>query len=163
MVVSSHGSTSWQLRRVTSRLGARPGGFAVLNMCGEDACLSIHRTYCFVNLGTTRFNITANFASVDICGRMKELVVPWLRCSHFGVLNLSEGSPSPVWAVRGGRYRSMGTHCLRLRMLRSQRRNHIRIVFNVFLEFVDKSIDRTPVLLVQHVYIQLVQIGLRYS
>ena len=23
----------------TSRLGARPGGFAVLNMCGEDACL----------------------------------------------------------------------------------------------------------------------------
>ena len=23
---------------VTSRLGARPGGFAVLNMCGEDHC-----------------------------------------------------------------------------------------------------------------------------
>ena len=76
-MVSSHGSTSWQLRRVTSRLGARPGGFAVLNMCGEDACLSVHMTYCFVNLGTNRFNITANIASVDICGRMKELVVPW--------------------------------------------------------------------------------------
>ena len=78
--VSSHGSTSWQLRRVTSRLGARPGGFAVLNMCGEDACLSIHRTYCFVNLGTNRFDITADIASVDTgCGRMKELVVPLME------------------------------------------------------------------------------------
>ena len=37
---------------VTSRLGACPGGFAVLNMCGEDHfCLSDHRTCdCFVNL-----------------------------------------------------------------------------------------------------------------
>ena len=24
------------VKRVTSRLSARPGGFAVLNMCGED-------------------------------------------------------------------------------------------------------------------------------
>ena len=87
---------------VTSKLGARPGGFAVLNMCGEDACLSIHRTYCFVNLGTNRFNITANFASVDICGRMKELVVPWWRCSHFGVLNLTAGSPSVGGKGGGG-------------------------------------------------------------
>ena len=101
-----HGQLAWvnilAAKGVTSRLGARPGGFAVLNMCGEDACLSIHRTYCFVNLGTNRFNINANFASVDICGRMKELAVPWWRCSHFSVPNLTEGSPSPVWAVRGG-------------------------------------------------------------
>ena len=111
----------------TSRLGARPVEFAVLNMCGEDHCLSVHMTYCFVNLGTNRFNITANIASVDICGRMKELVVPWWRCSHFSVLNLTESSPGlPVWAGRGGEmYRSMGTHCLRLRMLRGQRRTNI--------------------------------------
>ena len=64
-------------KEATSRLGARSGGFAVLNMCGEDACLSVHMTYCFVNLGTNHFNITANIASIDICGRMKELVVPW--------------------------------------------------------------------------------------
>ena len=74
-----------------------------------------------------------------LCGRMKELVVPWWRCSHFGVLNLTEGSPS-VGGKGGGRYRSMGTHCLRLRMLRVQRRTHIGIVFIVFLEFVDKYI-----------------------
>ena len=50
---------------------------------------------CFVNLGTNRFNITANIASVDICGRMKELVVPWIyRCLHFGVPNLTADSTS---------------------------------------------------------------------
>ena len=123
-MVSSHGSTSWQLRRVTSRLGARPGGFAVLNKCGEDACLSVHMTYCFVNLGTSRFNITANFASVDVYGRMKELVVLWWSSSHFGVLNLTAGSPS-VGGKGGWRYWIMRTHCLRLRMLRGQRRTHI--------------------------------------
>ena len=73
-MVSLQVSTSWQQGE---HLGDGPGGFAVLNMCGEDHCLSVHMTYCFVNLGTNRFNITANFASVDICGRMKELVVPW--------------------------------------------------------------------------------------
>ena len=35
---------------------------------------------CFVNLGTNRFNITADIASVDTgCGRMKELVVPLME------------------------------------------------------------------------------------
>ena len=79
--VSSHGSTSWQLRRVTSRLGSRPGGFAVLNMCGRTRAYQYtHRTYCFVNLGTNRFDITADIASVDTgCGRMKELVVPLME------------------------------------------------------------------------------------
>ena len=79
---------------------------------------------CFVNLGTNRFNITANIASVDICGRMKELVVPWYRCSHFGVPNLTADSTS-LGSKGGGRYRSMRPHCLGLRMLRGQRRTHI--------------------------------------
>ena len=79
--VSSHGSTSWQLRRVTSRLGARPGGFAVLTCVGRTFLPLIPRTWdCFVNLGTNRFDITANIASVDTgCGRMKELVVPLME------------------------------------------------------------------------------------
>ena len=82
--VSSHGSTSWQLRRVTSRLGASPGGIAVLT-CVERTLLSlIPRTWdCFVNLGTNRLDITANIASVDICGRMKKLVVPLVEVFAF--------------------------------------------------------------------------------
>ena len=55
-----------------------------------------------MNLGTNRFNITANIARVDICGRMKELVVPWYRGSHFGVPNLTAGSPSVGGKGGGG-------------------------------------------------------------
>ena len=59
-----------------------------------------------------------------LCGRMKELVVPWWRCTHLSVLNLTADSTS-VGGKGGGRYRSMRPHCLRLRMLRGQRRTHI--------------------------------------
>ena len=76
------GATSWQLRRATSRLGARPVGIAVLTCVGRtDPFVSCPRTWdCFVNLGTNRFDITADIASVDTgCGRMKELVVPLME------------------------------------------------------------------------------------
>ena len=109
-MVSSHGSTSWQLRRVTSRLSARPGGFVVLTCVGRTFLPLIPRTWdCFVNLGTNRFDITANIehvwggrfclsspehvtASVDICGRMKELGVPDRRSLHLELLRLTVDS-----------------------------------------------------------------------
>ena len=37
-----------------------------------------------------------------LCGRMKELVVPWFRCSHLGVLNLTANSPSVGGKGGGG-------------------------------------------------------------
>ena len=75
------GATSWQLRSATSRLGARPVGIAVLTCVGRTLLSLIPRTWdCFVNLGTNRFDITADIASVDTCcGRMKELVVPLME------------------------------------------------------------------------------------
>ena len=121
------------------------------NMCGEDMFTSHtprHAT-ALRNRPSGGFDITSICCHGRVlCGRMKELVVPWWRCSHFGVLNLTEGSPS-VGGKEGGRYRSMETHCLRLRMLRGQRRTHIGIVFIVFLEFVDNCLSiRLPLWMV---------------
>ena len=76
------GATSWQLRRATSRLGSSSRDCST-NMCcvGRTLLSLIPRTWdCFVNLGTNRFDITADIASVDTgCGRMKELVVPLME------------------------------------------------------------------------------------
>ena len=72
-MVSSQGSASWQPRGVTSRLGARPGGFAVLNMCGEYHFLPLRpqdmRLLC--EFGQSALTLAPIFASVDICGSVE--------------------------------------------------------------------------------------------
>ena len=52
-----------------SHPGDGPGGFAVCNMCGEERAAFVAR--------------------VDICGSMKELVVPDRRCLHFDMFHVS--------------------------------------------------------------------------
>ena len=75
------GATSWQLRRATSRLGSSSRDCSINTCVGRTLLSLIPRTWdCFVNLGTNRFDITADIASVDTgCGRMKELVVPLME------------------------------------------------------------------------------------
>jgi len=74
-----------------SHPGDGPGGFAVCNMCGEERFAS-HSTghatgFAICNMcGEER---AAFVARVDICGSMKELVVPDRRCLHFDMFHVS--------------------------------------------------------------------------
>ena len=76
---------------------------------------------------------------------LKELGVPDRRSSHLDILRLTADSTSSGGKGGGVRYRSMGPHCLGLRMLRGQQRTHIcrnGILFIVFLEFVTLASGR---------------------
>ena len=57
---------------VTSRLGARPGGFAVLNMCGEDHLpINTQDIGLLCEFGQTALTLAPIFASVDIYGSVE--------------------------------------------------------------------------------------------
>ena len=139
--VSSHGSASWQQRgNISARRSSRRicslehvWGGSFLPLRPQDM-----RLLC--EFGQTALTLAPIFASVDICGS-----VEGVRSSQSELFTSRTSKANwmkilPGWAVKGGgRYRSMGPHCLGLRVLRGQQRTHTcrnGIVFVVFLEFV---------------------------
>ena len=139
-----HGQLAWvnilaakegniQARRSSRRI------CSLEHVWGGRFCLSYPRTCdCFVNLGTNRFNITANIASADICGRMKELVVPLVEVFAFQRSKSNCRFYQYGGKGAGGEVQKHETTLPRIENVARSTAHTCRngIVFLVFLEFV---------------------------